>query len=177
MSNLKDKIAAIVASAMLVGFLMIPSDAENKSKTSFKIVNKSYKVVSKVDSTKVSHRPKTNKTYKRFYSVWATKYNPTVEQCDSDPFTTADMSKINMRKLNSHQLKWIAISRDLLNQFKLGDIVEIQCSNDKLNGEWEIHDLMNSRFKNKIDFLVPENDHYDMDKPIIVNIRKVIYNS
>ena len=56
----------------------------------------------------------------------------------------------------------------------MGDVVEIKCDNEKLNGEWEIHDLMNKRFSNRIDFLVPLNDKYEFHKPMIVKIRRVI---
>ena len=120
------------------------------------------------------HKTSPTKRYGRYYDVWATKYNATTDQCDEDPFTTADLSKIDKRKLHRHELKWIAVSRDLLNQFRMGDVVEIKCDNEKLNGEWEIHDLMNKRFNNRIDFLVPLNDKYEFHKPIIVKIRRVI---
>lgn len=126
----------------------------------------------KKDSSVVKSKS-ANKRTGRWYSVWATKYNPVKEQCDESPHVTADNSKIHMGKLKAHNLKWIAVSKDLLNQFKMGDIVEIKCDNEKLNGIWEIHDRMNSRFHNKIDFLVPLNDKYEFYKPIIVNIRKV----
>jgi 3D (Asp-Asp-Asp) domain-containing protein len=124
-------------------------------------------------SVVISKSTSTNKRTGRWYSVWATKYNPVKDQCDNTPHVTADNSKIHMGKLKAHNLRWIAVSKDLLNQFKMGDIVEIKCDNEKLNGIWEIHDRMNSRFHNKIDFLVPLNDKYEFHKPIIVNIRKV----
>lgn len=89
--------------------------------------------------------------------VTATVYNPVESQCDSDPLITADNSKICLNKLNKGELRWIAISRDLRKHFKYGDVVLLSCeSNPEINGEWEVHDTMNSRFSNKIDLLVPE---------------------
>lgn len=106
------------------------------------------------------------------YQVLATKYNPVVEQCDDNPLITADNSKICLDKLNKHDLKWIAVSRDLLSIFNYGDTVVIDSENHRLNGEWIVHDTMNKRFSNRIDFLVPLNDRYEFHKPLTLNIRK-----
>lgn len=111
-------------------------------------------------------------TYYPSYQVLATKYNPVPEQCDEDPLITADNSLINLDKLNNHDLRWIAVSRDLLDIFNYGDTVVIDSENHRLNGEWIVHDTMNKRFSNRIDFLVPLNDRYEFHKPLTLNIRK-----
>ena len=55
----------------------------------------------------------------------ATTYQPTEAQCDSNPLTTADGSKINP----DYYQKWVALSRDLLSrwggQFNYGDTLDI----------------------------------------------------
>lgn len=108
----------------------------------------------------------------RTFEVLATKYNPVPEQCDSDYLTTADNSKIDTIKLNRHELKWIAVSRDLLNHFNYGDTILVDSENENLNGEWVIKDTMNRRFTNRIDFLCPLNDNYKFDRPINLTITK-----
>lgn len=92
----------------------------------------------------------------RIAKVTATVYNPVESQCDSDPLITADNSKIDLDKLNSGQLKWIAISRDLREHFKYGSKVRIKCKTDpSINGVYEVRDCMNPRFTSRIDILKP----------------------
>jgi len=92
--------------------------------------------------------------------VRATRYNPEASQCDSDPLTTADNSRIDVSKLNKGTLRWCALSRDLLDRWggpvNYGDVITVH-SEDRpwLNGEWEVHDTMNSRYSKTIDFLQP----------------------
>lgn len=93
----------------------------------------------------------------KFYSVSATIYNPKSNQCDASPLITADGSKINVK--NANNLRWIAVSRDLLQDFNYGDTIII--TNNKIfNGMWVIHDCMNKRFKKKIDFLQNRSGFY-----------------
>jgi 3D (Asp-Asp-Asp) domain-containing protein len=108
------------------------------------------------------------------HKVLATKYNAVEEQCDSDPLVTADLSKIDIDDLNNYKLKWVAISRDLKKYYNFGDTILVDSNNLKLNGEWVVRDVMNKRYKNRIDFLVPQNDKYDMDRPIKLEISKLI---
>lgn len=108
--------------------------------------------------------------------VLATKYNPVKEQCDEDPLVTADNSKIDLNRLDNHQLKWIAISRDLRGRYNYGDTIILESNNENINGEWVVRDTMNPRFKSRIDILAPLNDKYNMDKgPIEVIIRRKNY--
>ena len=90
--------------------------------------------------------------------VTVTKYNPTVEQCDSDPLITADGSYIDTLKLNEGKLKWIAISRDLREIFHYGDTVVILTDSGEIDGEYIVHDTMNPRWVSRIDILSPKGD-------------------
>jgi hypothetical protein len=83
----------------------------------------------------------------------ATVYNPTIGQCDDTPNITASGGRINMTDPLSH--RWIAISRDLQEDFKFGDTVVIVGAT-KYSGEWVVMDLMNRRFEKRIDFLTNE---------------------
>jgi 3D (Asp-Asp-Asp) domain-containing protein len=51
----------------------------------------------------------------------------------------------------------IAISRDLKELYAFGDKV-ILTNAGKFNGVWFIHDVMNKRYKNKIDILINPSD-------------------
>lgn len=104
------------------------------------------------------------------HNVTATYYNPVKSQCDGNPLVTADGSKINLKKLKNKEIRWIAVSRDLLKYYNYGDTVDIQSENSKLRGKWVVKDCMNKRFKKKIDFLSYEKDF--MSKPETVKIRK-----
>lgn len=129
------------------------------------------------NKTRVKHRNYTTKAHKvKTIEVLATKYNPVKAQCNNDPLTTADLSKIHLGKLRRGQLRWIAVSRDLLKDFNYGDTVKVSCENKKLCGEWVIHDTMHQRWTRRIDFLVPTKDKLDFDAPIKVRIMKVIKN-
>ena len=89
--------------------------------------------------------------------VSGTVYNAVEAQCDGSPLRTADGSYIDKDKVNSGDMRWIAVSRDLLKVFNYGDKVEVEGAGEKYDGVWEIHDTMNSRFTNQIDFLVPDD--------------------
>ena len=107
-------------------------------------------------------------------SVLITWYNPCESQCDSDPLITADMSKIDLEKLNSRNIRWIAVSRDLLDKYSMGDTVIIDSPNSRINGEWVIHDKMNKRFTKRIDLLVSKEDnYYNLKMPKKATIKKV----
>ena len=89
------------------------------------------------------------------FSVTATCYNATVEQCDSDPTVTAFGYRVNMRYPLSQ--RYLAISRDLESDFRAGDTVIVD-GTFIYDGYWIIADRMNRRWTRKIDFLVKKND-------------------
>ena len=98
-----------------------------------------------------------------------TRYYCEVRQCDSDPFTTADGSIIDPIKLKNKEIRWCALSRDLIwNEYRQGihaegfkglyefgdTIFVISETCPQINGKWIIHDTMNKRYKKSIDFLI-----------------------
>lgn len=91
--------------------------------------------------------------------VSGTVYNPVADQCDDSPLYTADGSYIDTALLKAGKLHWLAISQDLLVQnggpYNLGDTIFVYHPDDKIRGEWIIHDCMNPRVKRYLDFLQP----------------------
>ncbi|MBP3732270.1 MAG: hypothetical protein J6I84_03405 [Bacilli bacterium] len=86
--------------------------------------------------------------------VTLTVYNPVTSQCDEDPLVTADNSVIDLGKLKKNKLKWLAVSRDLLGEFKYGEKVRVTCPGDPtLSGVYYVHDTMNKRYRRCIDIL------------------------
>jgi len=86
-----------------------------------------------------------------------TIYNPVVKQCDHTPLVTASNSRVDTAKLQTHQLRWMALSRDLLKKwngkFHYGDTVLISTGDTAIDGYWIIKDTMNKRYKNHGDLL------------------------
>ena len=106
--------------------------------------------------------------------VTATYYNPVPEQCNSNHLITASGRKIDLEKLRKEEIKWIAVSRDLLKTYKYGDVVRVTCEHDpSINGDYVVTDTMNERFKNKIDLLW-HPDKKGKGKWKNVQIRKVL---
>ena len=110
-----------------------------------------------------------------YNDVWGSLYNPEYAQCDNTPTITADGSKINYSTASTH--RWVAISQDLLNnqyrlknfikdstdnrfrgKIKFGDTIWVDSPNPNINGIWIVHDAMNKRYKNAIDFLQTTGD-------------------
>ena len=102
----------------------------------------------------------------------ATYYNAVESQCDSDPLITASGDSIDLEKLNRYELRWIAISRDLREYYSFGDSVYIESNNKSVEGWWVVKDLMNRRFRRRIDFLVPEKDTLRVGKCAV----KLLFN-
>jgi len=87
--------------------------------------------------------------------VTITCYNPVPSQCSGDPLMTASGRRIDVKKLNKGQLRYCAVSRDLLGKYKYGDIVHVYINEGHpYNGEWMVVDTMAKRWNNKIDLLV-----------------------
>lgn len=74
---------------------------------------------------------------------------------------TADGTKI--RKQDAKQLKIIAVSPDMLKKWPLGTHV-IVIGADSLNGVYVVRDVMNRRYKHRIDILVNKNSPICMYK-------------
>ena len=80
--------------------------------------------------------------------VTLTTYNAVKSQCDETPDVTANGTKINYHKLKKGELKYCAISRNLLWAIPMNSIIEIEGY-----GIYEVVDKMNVRFNHYIDIL------------------------
>jgi len=117
------------------------------------------------------------KSYDTIDIIRATTYNAVTGQCDSTPFNTADGSFIDANLLYEKELRWVALSRDLIKDeyrdglymnrnhwrgyFKFGDtIVVSSVSSLQINGKWVVHDCMAPKYKKSVDFLFdPRNNN------------------
>ena len=103
-----------------------------------------------------------------FKQVSLTTYTTDSNETDSTPLITASGFKLD--SLNPKKHRVIAISRDLKELFSFGDKV-ILSNAGKYNGIWFIHDLMNKKWKNKIDILINPNDpQMSLEKVVISKI-------
>jgi hypothetical protein len=86
-----------------------------------------------------------------------TIYNPLEDQCDDSPLITANNSRIDLEKLRRNEIRWMALSRDLLKrwngEFNYGDTVRLDAGDAAIDGLWVINDNMNKRFKKRGDLL------------------------
>ena len=106
-------------------------------------------------------QPREEDEFEDWSKVIVTVYNPVVEQCDSDPYITADNSEIDMAKLKQGKLKWVAVSRDLLKNGKVryGGKVKINCKEDPtLSGVYTVHDTMHPRWTKHVDILAHQDN-------------------
>jgi len=87
--------------------------------------------------------------------VTVTTYSPTVEQTDSTPLITASGFEIN--PTNPKKQRIVAVSRDLKKKYKFGKKVRIT-GIGKLSGTYTIRDVMNKRYKKRVDILIGEDD-------------------
>lgn len=80
--------------------------------------------------------------------ITLTVYNPVESQCDDTPLVTANGTKIDLEKLKKGEVKYCAVSRDLLSEIPYGSIIYIEG-----HGEYEVVDTMNKRIKMGVDIL------------------------
>ena len=104
-----------------------------------------------------------------YETVTLTTYSPTIQECDSTPHITASGFKINPKNPKKHRI--IAISRDLKKKLPFGTVVKITGAG-KFNGDYVVEDIMNKRYKNRIDLLIGDDDKHTTIKN--VKIVKVI---
>jgi 3D (Asp-Asp-Asp) domain-containing protein len=98
--------------------------------------------------------------------VSLTTYTTDSNETDSTPLITASGFKLD--SLNPKKHRVIAISRDLKELFSFGDKVMLSNAG-KYNGIWFIHDLMNKKWKNKIDILINPNDRQMSLKGVVIS--------
>jgi hypothetical protein len=86
-----------------------------------------------------------------------TIYNPTASQCDATPWITASNARIDPVKLSKQQLRWMALSRDLMKRwngkFNYGDTVLVSSGDKQIDGYWVIQDILNKKYKMRGDLL------------------------
>jgi 3D (Asp-Asp-Asp) domain-containing protein len=87
--------------------------------------------------------------------VTLTCYQPVKSQCDEDPITTSDGSKINLHHLKKGRIKWCAISRDLLWMFPKNKPKRVYIEG---YGVYEVRDTMNIRHTHRVDILIHPSD-------------------
>jgi len=97
--------------------------------------------------------------------VTVTTYTPSVEECDSTPLITASGFKINEGNPRRHRI--VAVSRDLKRKYKFGTKLRIKGAG-KYDGTYTVRDVMNKRFRNRIDILVGKKDKQTKLKKIKV---------
>jgi 3D (Asp-Asp-Asp) domain-containing protein len=101
-----------------------------------------------------------------FKQVSLTTYTTDSNETDSTPLITASGFKLD--SLNPKKHRVIAISRDLKELFSFGDKVMLSNAG-KYNGIWFIHDLMNKRWRNKIDILINPDDRQMSLKGVVIS--------
>lgn len=90
-----------------------------------------------------------------YETVTLTTYAPTEGETDSTPHLTASGFKIDKDNPKKHRI--IAVSRDLKKKWPFGTKVRIKKAG-KYNGIYTVKDVMNKRYKNRIDILIGEDD-------------------
>jgi hypothetical protein len=124
----------------------------------------------KVDTVyTVDHAHTINYISRKFYVQTGTRavldaltvYNPTEKQCDRTPLVTACNSKIDKIKLGKQEIRWMALSRNLLKRwngkFHYGDTEMVNAGDASIDGFWIIKDTMHKRYKNYGDLLFHDN--------------------
>lgn len=87
--------------------------------------------------------------------VTVTTYKATAEETDATPNITASGFKISKKNPKKHRI--IAVSRDLKRKLKFGQKVRLRNAG-KYNGEYVVRDVMNKRYKKRIDILINPKD-------------------
>lgn len=88
-------------------------------------------------------------------SVTLTTYTTSEKETDSTPNITASGFKIDTLNPMKHRI--VAVSRDLKKKWRFGTKVRITGAG-KYNGTYYVRDLMNKRYKKRIDILIGAND-------------------
>jgi len=154
----------ILLLSLIISYSEFKNNEKNKKINYFKTeLNKSN---SEVDSLK-NQVKRVNNLYlqllhnmKSIGNVDVTVYQPVKSQTNNRYWETADQSIINLK--NPKALKWIAISRNLHVRWggplEFGDYVWVT-GIGKHSGLYKVHDIMNKRFRDRIDILIGKDDN------------------
>lgn len=96
-----------------------------------------------------------------------TVYHPVKAQTDDTPLITSDGSRIDLRKLKRREIRWCAISRDLLWLFPKDRPKRIHIEG---LGVYEVRDTMNERFDHRVDILLHPSDKRMLNKRLKITI-------
>lgn len=88
-------------------------------------------------------------------NVKVTTYTTSESQTDNTPYVTASGFKLSKKNPKQHRI--VAISRDLKKRLKFGDKIKLT-GIGKYNGVYQVEDVMNKRFRNRIDILINPKD-------------------
>ena len=111
--------------------------------------------------------------------VTVTMYQPVSYQTDSTPNILADGPRIRTREASKY--KFIAVSRNLLKRhggfLDFGDFILLK-GTDLKDGVYQVRDVMNKRFVNRIDILESTDvKPYKYDKAKIIKTDLVLKNN
>jgi 3D (Asp-Asp-Asp) domain-containing protein len=91
--------------------------------------------------------------------VTVTTYTIDPRQTDDTPTITASGFNVGWKNPKKHRV--IAVSRDLKKRFKFGSYVRLEGCGE-YDGVYRVEDLMNKRFKKRIDILINPDDKHTM---------------
>lgn len=89
---------------------------------------------------------------REIYVVTATVYHAVEGQCDDSPLITASGARISSAE-SAYGHRYLAVSRDLLDMFPYGTMVEVSGCGE-LDGVYTVVDTLNKRYKGYIDILI-----------------------
>ena len=167
MNNVRFFLDILLAASALTAPLFSSSSPATKSTGLVKFISPlevTRRPASPASKRTVKAETKTYVTQSLTYRVTATIYEAVPGQTDSEPFITADNSRIKPHY--GTQKRWMALSRDLLKpwggNFKFGDKVRVSGISAKLDGVYTIHDTMNKRHRHCMDILAHTSENLDI---------------
>ncbi len=113
------------------------------------------KRVNLIDSIKLNSIIKTTS----YGGLKGSVYNASVAQTDSTPLLTASSISIDTIKLKNGKIRYVALSRDLIDVYGIGgkisygDYILVESKYKELNGKWKVVDCLNKKYSKKVDFL------------------------
>ncbi len=98
-----------------------------------------------------------------FEIVTLTTYKSVGSETDRHPRITASGFKISKKNPKKHRI--MAVSRDLKKKYPFGTKLTIKNAG-KYNGEYVVQDVMNKRYKKRIDILINPKDKHTTIKGV-----------
>jgi len=128
----------------------------------------------KLTTIKNSEYYKKKNRFTKTIEVVGTIYYPVAGQCDADPLVTADMTRVNPHKVKEQRI--VALSRNLIKRWggniSYGDTILVTGGASKeYLGEWYVHDTMNERFEDYLDFMVPKGTRLVKFDSLIIKVK------